>query len=98
YTTLFRSLAVAADRAVGQSAWRLCPRPDAGGADRARCGRERRCGVAEIVGAALGGIRAGRAGCSVLHALWLEFAAGVEKNPDAGQRIVAGHGMAAGRF
>ena len=34
-------LAAAADGAVGQSAWRLCLRPGADRADRARCGGER---------------------------------------------------------
>ena len=50
-------LAAAADRAVGQSAWRLHLRPDDGRTGRARRGRECGCGGAEIADAALGGIR-----------------------------------------
>src|SRR5206468_6367342 len=75
-------LAAATDGAVGQFAWRVCLRPGAGCTHSARCRTNRRGEVAEIVGAALGGIRTGRAGCRVLHALWLEFDAGVAKNPD----------------
>src|ERR1019366_8354078 len=47
--------AAAADGAVGQSAWRFCVRPSAGGAARARCGPERRAASAQIAGAAMGG-------------------------------------------
>ena len=91
-------LAAAADGAVGQSAWRLCLRPGADRAGRARCGAERGCRVAEIAGAALGGIRAGGAARGLLHALWLEFAAGVAKDSRPRRRAAADHGMEAGRI
>ena len=55
-------LAAAADGAVGQSAWRLCLRPGADRADRARCGRQRGSQRAQIAGAALGRVRRCRAG------------------------------------
>ena len=91
-------LAAAADGAVGQSAWRLRLRPGADRADRARCGRERGCDVAQVAGAAMGGVRGRGADRRLLHALWLELAAGVAEHPRARQRAAADHGMAAGGF
>ena len=73
-------LAAAVDGAVGQSAWRFCVRPGADRADRARCRAGARSAVAQIAGAALGGIRRRGAAGELLHALWLEFAAGVAKD------------------
>ena len=91
-------LAAAADGAVGQSAWRFCPWPRIGGADRARCGVE--CGrrAAQIAGTALGRIRRRGDRCELRDALWLEFAAGVAKNSRARRSAAADHGMAAGGF
>ena len=86
------------DGAVGQSAWRLCARPRADRPDRARCRVARQCRFAASAGAALGGIRHRRAGGRLLHALWLEFAAGVGKDSRARQRAAADPGMGAGGF
>ena len=47
-------LAAAADGAVGQSAWRVCVRPGADRADRARCGAERGCACAQIAACCAG--------------------------------------------
>ena len=52
----------------------------------------------KIAGAALGGLRLCRAGRKLLHALWLEFAAGVAEDSRPRQRAAADHGMAAGGF
>src|SRR4051812_10753815 len=83
---------------MGQSARRLCTRPCADravcGGCRAECGRD----SAQITGVALGSLRACRAGRELHHALWLEFAAGVEKDPGARRSAAADHGMAAGGF
>ena len=92
-------LAAAADGAVGQSARRLCPWPRAGRADRARCGprapmRRARKSLA-LRWAAFAVAALAR---ELLHALWLEFAAGVAKNSRARRRAAADHGMAAGGF
>src|SRR5216683_8195815 len=46
----------------------------------------------------MGRIRRGRAGGKLLHALWLEFAAGVAKDPWPWRCAAADHGMAAGEF
>jgi len=47
---------------------------------------------------AMGGVRRGRTDCGLLHALWLELAAGVAEDPRAWQRAAADHRMAAGGF
>ena len=74
-------------------------RPRADRADRARCGGERgaRASRRSLVlrWAAFG--LAALAG-KLLHALWLEFAAGVAKDSRPRRRAAADHGMAAGGF
>src|ERR1700679_4071193 len=89
-------LAAAADGAVGQSAWRVFVRPGADSADRARCRVERGYELAKIAGAALGRIRARGIDAELLHALWLEFAAGNVENSRTRRRAAADHGVAAG--
>ncbi len=60
--------------------------------------REREGEFAPIAGAALGRVRLCRARRKLLHALWLECAAGVAENSQPRQRAAADHGMAAGGF
>ena len=91
-------LAAAADGAVGQPAWRFCLRPGADRADRARCGRERRKPIRAARWRCAGRRSAWPRWSRLLHALWLEFAAGVAEDPRARQRAAADHGMAAGGF
>ncbi len=67
--------------------------------DRARCGRERGSAASRkslaLRWAVFGRRRAGR---KLLHALWLEFDAGLAEDPGPRQRAAADHGMAAGGF
>jgi len=63
--------------------------------DRARRRPERGCETAQGAGAAVDGIRRGGAGAELLHAVWLEFAAGVTEDPGAWRCAAADHGMEA---
>ncbi len=90
--------AAAADRAVGQPAWRLRVRPVSHWSDRAGRAGERRAAHARPPCAALGCIRLCRAGCELLHALWLERAVGLAQDPQPRQRAASDLGVAAGGF
>ncbi len=78
-------LAFAADRAVGQSAWRLRVRDHDRCADRARLRHQRGRIGAQDAAAALGRVRRRRTRRRLLHALWLGLAPGLAKDPRARQ-------------